>query len=134
MSCLPGKLGRCGENGATSLNVVKSSEDSSNDPITLLTTEPSSPVVVSEDITDANGLSFEGSLPSFNTVCDPNFMLGDIPGDSFVYSVTCSYDEVIHWKKFCLNYLLLNVGELLFQSKLVFFVLMAPVLHLNVLL
>ena len=29
----------------------------------------------------------------------PNFVWGDIPGDSFVSSVSCCYDEVVHWQK-----------------------------------
>ena len=32
-------------------------------------------------------------------MCAPNFIWGDVPGESFVHSVTCCYDEVVHWRK-----------------------------------
>ena len=38
-------------------------------------------------------------LPPFNVVGAPNFTWGDVPGESFVHSVTCCYDEVVHWRK-----------------------------------
>ena len=32
-------------------------------------------------------------------MCAPNFIWGDVPGESFVHSVTCCYDKVVHWRK-----------------------------------
>ena len=32
-------------------------------------------------------------------MCDPNFIWGDVAGESFVHSVTCCYDEVVHWRE-----------------------------------
>ena len=38
-------------------------------------------------------------LPLFNVMYSPSFMWGDVPGESFVHSVTCCYDEVVQWRK-----------------------------------
>ena len=38
-------------------------------------------------------------FPSFDVMCAPNFIWGDVTGETFVHSVTCCYDEVVHWRK-----------------------------------
>ena len=32
-------------------------------------------------------------------MCEPNFLWGDVTGEFFAHSVTCCYDEVVHWRK-----------------------------------
>ena len=46
--------------------------------------------------TPSSSFSF---LPPFNVMCAPNFVWGDVPGESFVHSVTCCYNEVVYWRK-----------------------------------
>ena len=38
-------------------------------------------------------------FPSFDVMCALNFIWGDITGETFAHSVTCGYDEVVHWRK-----------------------------------
>ena len=104
VSCLPGRLGRCENYGASSAN---DSEDDSavseNDDSVFEDASPGSGCesqsnyFVSVGVADAPPSS--SFLPSFNMMCAPNFRWGDVPGESFVHSVTCCYDEVVHWRK-----------------------------------
>jgi len=38
-------------------------------------------------------------LPEFLLISAPTFVWGDIDEESFVHSMCCCYDEVIHWRK-----------------------------------
>ena len=99
-NCLPGRLGKCENYGATftvspenlpSSDVVTSVSASSTDSAESTTIDtatadtPSSPEV--------------RPLPSFDSMSAPSFVWGEVDGDSFFHSVTCCYDEVIHWRK-----------------------------------
>jgi len=65
-----------------------------------------------DDVSVVNGpSSYSDFLPSFNTICAPNFMWGDVDGESFVHCVTCCYDEVIHWKKLLFKIPLAKCGR-----------------------
>ena len=99
---LPGRLGRCENYGVSS-----GSGDSSN----MLTSEDTFPdtsdsrAVINDAVSDFNvGVADDPSspwihFPSFDVMCTPNFIWGDVPGETFTHSVTCCYDEVVHWRK-----------------------------------
>ena len=110
ISCLPGKLARC-ENYGGSSGVDKNSSRLSSSNLSILASVPVSASEDDESFFESS--AFDDSLPSFTTACAPDFIRDSIPGDSFLHSEDCCYEEVIHWKSFCLKYLLLNVVEFL---------------------
>ena len=115
VSCLPGRLGRCENYGVTSSSGESSADElmqdseysipsSDNDDGVPNGAAPSSGSVVSANYATSavvvDGPSSSCNfLPSFNMMCDSNFIWGDVAGESFVHSVTCCYDEVVHWRK-----------------------------------
>ena len=42
-------------------------------------------------------------LPEFLPISAPTFVWGDVDGESFVHSMCCCYDEVIHRQNFLFN-------------------------------
>ena len=106
VSCLPGRLGRCENNGVSS-----GSGDTSNmlpsedDPEDTFPDTSNSGAVINDAVSDFNvGVADDPSspwihFPSFDVMCTPNFIWGDVPGETFTHSVTCCYDEVVHWRK-----------------------------------
>ena len=100
--CLPGRLGRCENHGGTlspgESSDTLSSADESEDNILGGDFSPNS-VTNNQLDSDDDPSSPQNFLPSFNVMCSPSFMWGDVPGESFVHSVTCCYDEVVHWRK-----------------------------------
>ena len=84
VNCLPSRLERCENVDATfdsSLSSVYSDDDSPSNQVGVTATP---------DVQ---------SLPCYELLRAPNFVWGDIPGDSFVNSVSCCYDEVVHSRK-----------------------------------
>ena len=105
VSCLTGRLGRCENYGASSAyDSEDNPTDSENDNDVLNDASPSSSseslsnYSANVGVADVPSCSFS-FLPPFNVMCAPNFIWGDVPGESFVHSVTCCYDEAVHWRK-----------------------------------
>jgi len=73
---------------------------SSNLPTLLPTLAQASVFAASGEETFVESTLDDNILPSFTLACAPDFKWGDVPGDTFLHSVTCCYDEVVHWKKF----------------------------------
>ena len=117
VSCLPGRLGRCENYGVTSSSdesvFEKDSEDEpgTDDASEASDVAPSSGGECSPsfDVNNSQGFDAVGEsdgpsslcdfLPPFNMMCEPNFLWGDVTGEFFAHSVTCCYDEVVHWRK-----------------------------------
>ena len=38
-------------------------------------------------------------LPSYESAVTPNFLWGDIDGESFAHSIDCCYAEIVHWRR-----------------------------------
>ena len=149
VSCLPGRLGRCENYGVTSSSDESVFEkDSEDEPGTEDASEasdvaPSSGGECSPSFDANNSQGFDAVgesdgpsslcdfLPPFNMMCEPNFLWGDVTGEFFAHSVTCCYDEVVHWN---LKFPWQNVVELLLLNRQDFFVLMLRGLPLKVLL
>ena len=113
VSCLPGRLGRCENYGVSSGPGEKSvDEHEDNLPGTL-----DGNVLINDAIPDSNvGMADDLSsswtrFPSFDVLCAQNFIWGDVPGETFTHSVTCCYDEVVHWRKFLFKIPLAKCGR-----------------------
>ena len=52
----------------------------------------------SMDCTNPTQLS-STHLPSFEAAATPNFLWGDIDGESFAHSIDCCYAEIVHWRR-----------------------------------
>ena len=74
-------------------------------------------------------------FPSFDVMCAPNFIWGDVTCETFAHSVTCCYDEVVHWRKSLFKIPLAKCGRAFVTKQAhVSFVPMLMGLLLNVLL
>ena len=78
------------ENYGASSGVKENSSRLSSSSLSILA---STPVSASEDDESFESSAFHDSLPSFTIVCALDFMWDSIPGDSFLHSVDCCYEE-----------------------------------------
>ena len=99
-NCLPSRLGKC-ENYGTTFTVSTENLPSS-DVVTTVSTQSAhsaESTIVDTATTDIPSSSEVRPLPPFDSMSTPSFVWGEVDGDSFLHSVACCYDEVIHWRK-----------------------------------
>ena len=99
-NCLPSRLGKCENYGATF--TVSPENVPSSDVVTSVWTSSagSAESTVIDTATDDIPSSSEvRPLPPFDLMSVPSFVWGEVDGDTLFHSVTCCYDEVIHWRK-----------------------------------
>ena len=67
-------------------------------------------VVINDTIPDSNvgvadDLSYSWThFPSFDVMCAPNFIWGDVPGETFTHSVTAVMMKLFIGGNFCLKF------------------------------
>ena len=61
--------------------------------------------VINDAVSDFNvDVADDPSTPwthfqSFDVMCAPNFIWGDVTRENFAHCVTCCYDEAVHWRE-----------------------------------
>ena len=117
-SCLPGRLGRCvnqepavsaainldlpdsnGNNddryGSAQMGLVSSAEDGCT--AVTLTHSATNSENGSGPCADVRQAVHE--LPPYDDAAAPNFIWGEIDGETLAHSIDCCYEEIVHWRR-----------------------------------
>ena len=81
-------------------SVIVDNKNADNSTFTIsIENLPSNETTTSVGTSGTNPTETIRPLPPFHLMSAPSFAWGEMDGESFFHSITCCYDEVIHWKK-----------------------------------